>query len=74
MEHKTITATEILCSFVDANLHELIDALAHADDLYHNGEEPVVEDNVYDIAKRFAYAQNPAHHRCGQTKVIEPNL
>jgi len=61
MESKNTNATEILCSFVDASLQELVDALTRADDLYHNGEEPIVEDNVYDIAKRYAYSHNPAH-------------
>lgn len=53
--------TDALRSFDDASFQDLILALIHADDMYHNGEEPIVEDKEYDIAKRFACAQNPAH-------------
>ncbi len=59
MESKN--AAKILRDLEDASFQELITALIHVDDLYHNGEEPPIEDNEYDIAKRFAYAQNPAH-------------
>ena len=61
LKHTNAACIKILLSFDEATFQELIVALVHADDLYHNGEEPLVEDNEYDIAKRFVYAQNPAH-------------
>lgn len=40
---------------------DLIEALKFADDAYFNTGEPIVEDQKYDIAKRYAYNRNPAH-------------
>ena len=51
----------ILRNFENASFAVLIAALEAADDLYFNTGNELVEDNVYDIAKRAAYAQNPAH-------------
>ena len=50
-----------LIKFEDATFDELVTALQAADDHYFNTGETLVEDNVYDIAKRAAYSQNPAH-------------
>ena len=52
---------KILRNFENASFDELITALEAADDHYFNTGNELVEDNVYDIAKRAAYAQNPAH-------------
>ena len=51
----------VLRAFEDASLDELINALSAADDHYHNTGEPLLDDNEYDIAKRAAYAIDPAH-------------
>lgn len=47
--------------FEDYSFEELIGALKDADDHYFNTGNELVEDNLYDIAKRSVYAQNPAH-------------
>jgi NAD-dependent DNA ligase len=57
----TVNHAEIIRSFEDADFNELISALEAADDHYHNTGEPIVEDNEYDVAKRFAENSNPAH-------------
>lgn len=48
-------------NFEEATIDELVAALEAADDFYHNSGEPIVDDNEYDIAKRYAYSLNPAH-------------
>ena len=51
----------VIRAFEESTFEELIAALEAADDHYHNTGEPIVEDKEYDIAKRYAHGQNPAH-------------
>ena len=58
---KSVNHANIIRAFEEASLEELVAALTAADDYYHNTGEPIVEDNEYDIAKRYAHGLNPAH-------------
>lgn len=51
----------ILEKFEGFELDEIVGALQVADDAYHNGDDPIVDDNTYDTAKRYAHGLDPAH-------------
>lgn len=56
-----MNSADVIINYDQVSFNELVNALKDADEQYYNTDSPIVSDREYDIARRYAYAQNPAH-------------